>query len=188
MARRRDPRAFGGGPYLLGLRRYPDKWGPGFPYDVPAVAACDQMSLAAPVTLLAGDNGTGKSTLIEAIGEAIGFAPEGGELERPGEPPARPRKVMGDAVEPVLSETKPRTGHFLRAESFFNIAAVVDSGGRFAPDLSLYGSVGLHACARGSAVAAAVDRSRRRRPKCPTSRSVDRLAPRLLPIRPRSRK
>jgi predicted ATPase len=89
---------------------------------VPAVAAAGDLALDAPVTLLAGDNGTGKSTLIEAIGEAMGFAPEGGELTRLGELPAVPRPVLDGALEPVLSRTKPRNGYFLRAEGFFNIA------------------------------------------------------------------
>src|SRR5689334_14049214 len=95
-ARRRDVRRFGPGPYVLGLRRDLARWGFGFPYDVPAVAAVDSLSLDAPVTLLAGDNGTGKSTIVEAIAEAIGFAAQGGELERSGELPAVPRRVFGE--------------------------------------------------------------------------------------------
>ena len=101
------------------------------------------------MTLLAGDNGTGKSTLVEAIAEAIGFAAEGGELERAGELPAVPRAVLGGALEPVLARTKPRTGYFLRAESFFNIAQYIDGGREFAPDLSLYGDVPLHQQSHG---------------------------------------
>lgn len=149
MARRRDVRRFGRGPYVLGLRRVPSNWGDGFPYDVPAVAAVEDLALDAPVTLLAGDNGSGKSTIVEAIAESMGFAAEGGELERSGELPAVPRPVLGEALEPVLSRTKPRNGYFLRAESFFNIASFVDSGGIFSPDLSLYGDVPLHAQSHG---------------------------------------
>lgn len=91
MARRRDVRRFGRGPYVLGMRRDLSHWGEGFPYDVPAVAAIERLALDAPVTLLAGDNGTGKST----------------------------------------------------------IANLVDGGGIFAPDLSLYGGVPLHAQSHG---------------------------------------
>ena len=149
MARRRDVRQFGPGPFLLGLKRDPEHWGDGFPFDVPAVAAVEQLRLDAPVTLLAGDNGTGKSTLIEAIAEAIGFGVEGGELERAGELPAVPRPALGGGVQPELSHTKPRNGYFLRAESFFNIAQLVDGRGKFAPDLSLYGDVPLHEQSHG---------------------------------------
>jgi len=116
---------------------------------VPAVEAAEGLRLDAPVTLLAGDNGSGKSTLVEAIAAAIGFADEGGELERSGELPAVPRAVLGGALEPVLAATKPRNGYFLRAESFFNIAQFVDSGDIFAPDLSLYGDVPLHGQSHG---------------------------------------
>jgi predicted ATPase len=148
---RRDRRRFGRGPYLLGLRRDPSAWGEGFPFDVPAVAAIEEMRLDAPVTLLAGDNGTGKSTIIEAAAEAMGFAAEGGELERAGELPAVPRAVLRGALAPVLGSRKPRNGYFLRAESFFNVASFVDSQEDFAPDLSLYGDVPLHAQSHGQA-------------------------------------
>ncbi len=143
----RDRRRFGPGPYVKGMRR--EGWSDGFPFDVPAVAAIDELDLDTPITLLAGDNGTGKSTIVEAIAEALGFAAEGGELERSGELPAVPRNVLGDNLAPVLSDTKPHNGYFLRAESFFNVASFVDSEGIFAPDLSLYGGVPLHQQSHG---------------------------------------
>jgi predicted ATPase len=147
MAKRRDRRRFGPGPYILGLSGGAD--GDQFPFSVPAVGAVARLRLDAPVTLLAGDNGTGKSTLIEALAAAIGFKPEGGELERLGERPAVPQTVFDGALAPILGENKPRTGYFLRAESFFNIAAFIDSGGKFSPDLSLYGDVPLHQQSHG---------------------------------------
>jgi predicted ATPase len=131
------------------MRRVPERWGDGFPFEVPAVAAVEDLRLDAPVTLLAGDNGSGKSTIVEAIAEAMGFVAEGGELERSGELPAVPRPVLGGGLEPMLSRTKPRNGYFLRAESFFNIASFIDSGGVFAPYLSLYGDVPLHEQSHG---------------------------------------
>jgi predicted ATPase len=87
--------------------------------------------------------------VIEAIAAAMGFAAEGGELERAGELPAVPRAVLDGALHPVLARTRPRTGFFLRAESFFNVAGFVDSGDRFAPDLSLYGGAPLHEQSHG---------------------------------------
>ena len=125
MARRRDTRIFGPGPYVLGLRRE-GGWGSGFPFDVPAVAAVEEIKLDRPVTLLAGDNGSGKSTILEAIAEAIGFARARAASSsawascRPC-----PGNVLGRRAGcPVLSATKPRNGYFLRAESFFNVARV----------------------------------------------------------------
>jgi len=149
VSRRRDVRRFGRGPYILGMRRNPGRWREGFPFDLPAVAAIEGLRLDAPITLLAGDNGSGKSTIVEAIAEAIGFSAEGGELERSGELPAVPGPVLGGALEPVLSASRPRNGYFLRAESFFNVARFVDSGSTFAPDRSLYGEIPLHEQSHG---------------------------------------
>jgi predicted ATPase len=151
VAKRRDVRRFGPGPYVLGLRRL--HWGNGFPFSVPAIANIEQLRLSASVTLLAGENGAGKSTILEAIAAAIGFAEHGGELDRLGELPAVPRAVLDEddvpLLAPVLSSTRPRNGYFLRAESFFNVAEFIDSRDRFAPDLSIYGDVPLHAQSHG---------------------------------------
>jgi predicted ATPase len=142
-------RRFGHGPFLLGLARDGERWREGFPFDIPAIAGIDRLDLGTPVTLLAGDNGTGKSTVVELVAEAMGFAREGGEFERLGELPAVPRGVLDGALEPVLGHSKPRTGYFLRAESFFNVAQFVDRGEIYSPDLSIYGDVPLHEQSHG---------------------------------------
>jgi predicted ATPase len=59
------------------------------------------------------------------------------------------RAVTGEGLVPLLGRTKPRSGSFLRAESFFNVAQFVDSGSTFSPDLSLYGDVPLHEQSHG---------------------------------------
>ena len=49
--------------------------------DLPVVRSLrerDGLELCAPVTFLVGENGTGKSTLLEAVAVAWGFNPEGG--------------------------------------------------------------------------------------------------------------
>jgi predicted ATPase len=147
--RRRDDRRFGPGPYVLGLRRDEERCGEGFPFDVPAVRDIAELRLDAAVTMLAGENGSGKSTIVEALAQAMGFDEQGGELERLGELPRPPRAVLDGALTPVLTETKPRNGYFLRSESFFNVAQFVDGGSKYAPDLSLYGDVPLHEQSHG---------------------------------------
>jgi hypothetical protein len=42
VSRRRDVRRYGRGPYVLSLRREPERWGNGFPFDVPAVAQVER--------------------------------------------------------------------------------------------------------------------------------------------------
>jgi predicted ATPase len=142
-------RRFGSGPYVIGLERKPECPALGFPFELPVITDIEQLRLDQPVTLLAGENGSGKSTFVEAVAEAIGFAPHGGELERSGELPAVPRDAVGEMLAPVLSTSKPRHGYFLRAESFFNVAQFIDGGSRHAPDLSLYGERPLHQQSHG---------------------------------------
>jgi predicted ATPase len=142
-------RTFGPGPYILGLARKSSRWSDGFPFELPALSTIEALSLDRAVTLLAGENGAGKSTLLELVAEAIGFAPQGGELERFDELPPVPRAVLGGALTPRLTRHRPRNGYYLRAESFFNVAEFIDSGHKFAPDLSLYGDTPLHQQSHG---------------------------------------
>ena len=42
----------------------------GFPFSLPVVAAWPPLEFHSPVTILVGENGTGKSTVVEAIAVA----------------------------------------------------------------------------------------------------------------------
>ena len=152
MARARDRRRFGPGPYLRSAAfrdgRAPESDDP-FPFCLPAVRALESLDLSAAVTFLVGANGSGKSTLVEALAVAAGFAAEGGPLARdlydPDEPPETRSDALGDELELEQGPFKPRAGFFLRAESFFDVAARID-----AKDLEgVYGGVKLHEQSHG---------------------------------------
>src|SRR3954469_23273890 len=49
-----------------------------YPFSIPAVRHLDSIDFHPKVTFFIGENGTGKSTLIEAIAVAAGFNAEGG--------------------------------------------------------------------------------------------------------------
>ncbi len=88
---------------------------------VPALAHLETLSFDRNVTFFAGDNGTGKSTLLEAIAEACGFNPEGGTRNYHfstwrEEPP------FGEALRLVRGTRRNGSGYFFRAETFFNMA------------------------------------------------------------------
>lgn len=54
--------------YLMSLRtRETDGMPSGFPFQVPAIEALDEIKFTAPVTFFVGENGSGKSTLLETI-------------------------------------------------------------------------------------------------------------------------
>lgn len=121
--------AFGSGPYIEGVALRPDagpRWGE-YPF-VAAARRLDVLDLATGVCLLAGENGTGKSTLLAAIAIAFGFPPHGGRL--PHTPTSRARDGapgLAGAVELRLGARKPRSAFFLRAESFYNVAGALDA-------------------------------------------------------------
>ena len=96
-----------------------------YPFSIPAIRQLDELELHPQVTLLAGDNGSGKSTLVEAIAVAAGFNAEGGSRHMTVS--TRPsHSVLHKHLRLVRGTRRPRTGYFLRAESFFNVATHVE--------------------------------------------------------------
>lgn len=73
------------------------------------------------ITFFVGDNGTGKSTLIEAIAIASRFNPEGGTLRHS----FSTHDSHSDLNQylTVVRQNYPSYGYFLRAESFYNVAS-----------------------------------------------------------------
>jgi predicted ATPase len=85
---------------------------------IPAVdqIAREGMSLGKGVTFLVGENGSGKSTVVEAVAMAFGLSPEGGSTHsshstRPTESP------LGRALTLQRGLGASRWGFFLRAET-----------------------------------------------------------------------
>jgi len=96
-----------------------------YPFSIPAIRGLDELRLDSAVTLFAGENGSGKSTLVEAIAVAAGFNPEGGSRSVTVSTRAS-HSVLNKYVRLVRSTRRPRTGFFLRAESFFNVATYIE--------------------------------------------------------------
>jgi len=100
----------------------------GYPFTLPVVAglrAAGGLDLDRAVTFLVGANGAGKSTLIEAIAVAAGFNPEGGTVNFRFATRAT-ESALGQHVRLVRGVDKPRTGFFLRAESYYNVATEIE--------------------------------------------------------------
>ena len=88
---------------------------------IPAVSSIDTLTFDKPVTFFAGENGTGKSTLLEAISVAYGFNPEGGTRNYQFSTYDSHSELCG-ALRLIRGVRKPGYGYFLRAESFYNVA------------------------------------------------------------------
>jgi predicted ATPase len=92
--------------------------GPHWPHTVAAVAQVlrDGLDLSPGVTFLVGENGTGKSTLVESIAIAYGLSPEGGSTHARLTTRASESDLSRD-LRLVRGVGASRWGFFLRAET-----------------------------------------------------------------------
>lgn len=88
---------------------------------IKAFRGIDDLFFTKPVTFFVGENGTGKSTLLEAIAIACGFNPEGGTRNYDFST-YDSHSNLCDAMIVQKSIRKPKWGYFYRAESFYNVA------------------------------------------------------------------
>lgn len=86
-----------------------------------ALRNLERLPLSDKVTFLVGENGTGKSTLIEAIAVACGFPAEGGTLNYHFST-YDSHSRLHEAVKTIRGRRRQKWGYFLRAESFYNVA------------------------------------------------------------------
>ena len=131
---------------------------PDYSFSLPAVRALARMGrlrLEKPVTFLVGENGTGKSTLLEAIAAAWGFNPEGGTRNFRFST-ARTHAELYRSLVLQRGPRRPRDGFFLRAESFYNVATEIDRLDEIAPLKGAYGGRSLHEQSHGESFLALV--------------------------------
>ena len=113
-----------------------------------------------PVTFLVGENGVGKSTLIEAIAVACGFNPEGGTINF-NFSTRTSHSDLHNYLTISRGYKKHRDGFFLRAESFYNVASNIEDmdeiASTAAPVISSYGGVSLHKQSHGESFMSLVE-------------------------------
>lgn len=124
-----------------------------YPFSLNIIKNLKTIEFPTQVTFFVGENGTGKSTILEAIANQAGFGAEGGSKNINFK--TSQEKTYSGTQE--LSECftlswrkKPIFGYFFRAESFFNIANHIDKLAQedqraYAP----YGGKSLHEQSHG---------------------------------------
>jgi len=133
-------------PYLREIQLKRDQVGSfdDYPFCIPAISELDSIEFHPDVTFFVGENGSGKSTLIEAIAVAMGFNPEGGTKSSTFST-SRTHSPLHEHIKTIKSFKLPKDGYFLRAESFYNLATLMDEVGY----LTSYGGKSLHEQSHG---------------------------------------
>jgi predicted ATPase len=122
-----------------------------YPFNLPVLRGLHSLKLHPKVTFLVGENGSGKSTLLEALAVAWGFNPEGGSRNF-SFATRESHSVLHRFVRLIRPPGRVHDGFFLRAESFFNVAAQVEQLG-----VSGYGDRPLHEQSHGESFFALFD-------------------------------
>lgn len=125
-----------------------------YPFSLPFFKERDGFKIHPKVTYFIGENGTGKSTLLEAIAIASGFNPEGGSFNFNFNT-RETHSILHRHLRTSRGTNRHSDGYFLRSESFFNVATEIDNlDAEPGPDPSLlkaYGGKSLHEQSHGEA-------------------------------------
>ncbi|MCM1135032.1 MAG: AAA family ATPase [Clostridium sp.] len=112
--------------------------------EIEALRGLDYLEFKRPVTFFVGENGSGKSTMLEAMAVASGFNPEGG-TKNYNFSTYNSHSELCEAMKIVKGIRRAGWGYFLRAESFYNVATQEEEYARDVP----MPSEGLHKQSHG---------------------------------------
>ncbi len=117
-----------------------------YPFSLSALAEFERLRFDKKVTFFVGENGSGKSTFLEAIAYHVGLNPEGGTRNTLFST-ADTHSELCHYSRLIRSHRFPKDSYFLRAESFYNLASYMDDGRQ--EFLWTYGGKSLHEQSHG---------------------------------------
>ncbi|WP_158811479.1 AAA family ATPase [Beijerinckia sp. L45] len=120
-------------PYLRRVWLDPARIPPGgrekYPFGLPLFPDDFEIAFEKPITILVGENGSGKSTFLEALAVLVGFDEAGGAAGyRPVDHSDAVEATGGQLAQALRASWLPRmnTGWFFKAETFFSVARYLD--------------------------------------------------------------
>src|ERR1700694_2764616 len=109
-----------------------------YPFCLPFLQDEFELGFDRPITIIVGENGTGKSTLLEGIAVLAGYDEAGGgKGYRAVDHSTALEKIGGQLSKALRASWLPKitNGWFFRAESFFSVARYLDEAARDAGKL-----------------------------------------------------
>src|ERR1700738_2518083 len=107
-----------------------------YPFCLPFLRDDFELSFDRSITIIVGENGTGKSTFLEGIAVLAGYDEAGGGNGYKPVDHSNALEVMGGELSKALRASwlpKITNGWFFRAESFFTVARYLDEAARGTP-------------------------------------------------------
>jgi predicted ATPase len=144
-------------PFLLGARTRPERISTdGYPFHLPLLRSLD-LTFESPVTFFVGENGSGKSTVLEALADVCRLPVSGGSRSELGAGHGpETSSALGPALRPSFRR-RPSDGYFLRAEFQAHFASLLDARNddpdfrRTGDPYALYGGRSLYTRSHGEA-------------------------------------
>jgi predicted ATPase len=143
----------------IDLKQFPIEIGDSYPFNLSWLKNFQKINFENQITFLIGENGRGKSTLLEAIAVGLGFNAEGGSKNF-GFSTRATHSVLHEYLRIARSKPVSAASFFFRSESFYNFASEIDkldaepAGSPFIKDS--YGGKSLHIQSRGESILALV--------------------------------
>ncbi len=120
-----------------------------YPFNIDIVKNFTALDITQKVTFFIGENGSGKSTFLEAIAGNYGFGKEGGSRSIATNTSDEDTNSLSEYLRLSWSN-KLLGGYFFRAETFFNLATYVDEIGKEDKRMyNAYGGESLHKKSHG---------------------------------------
>lgn len=125
---------------------------------IPSIHSIKNLDFYKKVTCFVGENGTGKSTLLEAIAVAYGFNAEGGNMNF-NFSTMNTHSDLFQAINVIKGALRPKSNFFLRAESFYNVASKIEDyrdGDDYTTYYESYGGKSMHDQSHGESFLALI--------------------------------
>jgi len=103
-----------------------------YPFSIPFIKSGFDLDVETAVTIIVGENGSGKSTILEGIAALAGYDDAGGGKGYMPVDHSSAREISGGKLGPHLRAAwlpKVTRGWFFKAETFFSVARYLEAVG-----------------------------------------------------------